>query len=135
MFCTGCCWKALSAYSWRCTSRSNGRCSARQMGYIQRRMSDDRLLIPGETCEQVARADQFACIIDAAEYFTHVKAAMLRAQHQIMLIGWDLDARMTFERGPKTLPGPNQLGAFLYWMLWKRPELEAYLLRSNLRLL
>ncbi|HEX3284111.1 MAG TPA: phospholipase D-like domain-containing protein [Mycobacterium sp.] len=98
-------------------------------------MSDDRLLIPGETCEQVARADQFACIIDAAEYFTHVKAAMLRAQHQIMLIGWDLDARMTFERGPKTLPGPNQLGAFLYWMLWKRPELEAYLLRSNLRLL
>ena len=47
---------------------------------------------------------------------------MLRAQHRIMLIGWDLDARMTFERGAKTLPGPNQLGAFLYWMLWKRPS-------------
>ena len=60
---------------------------------------------------------------------------MLRAQHRIMLIGWDLDARMTFERGTKTLPGPNQLGAFLYWMLWKRPELEIYLLKSNLRLL
>ena len=96
---------------------------------------DDRLLNPGETCWRVARADQFACIIDAADYFRHVKAAMLRAQHRIMLIGWDLDARMTFERGEKTLPGPNQLGAFLYWMLWKRPELEIYLLKSNLRLL
>jgi phosphatidylserine/phosphatidylglycerophosphate/cardiolipin synthase-like enzyme len=98
-------------------------------------MGDDRLLIPGRTCWRVTRADRFACIIDAADYFYHVKSAMLRAKHRIMLIGWDLDARMTFERGSKTLPGPNQLGAFLYWMLWKRPELEAYLLKSNLRLL
>ena len=98
-------------------------------------MRDDRLLIPGETCWRIARADQFACIIDAADYFKHVKAAMLRARHRIMLVGWDLDARMTFERGVKTLPGPNQLGAFLYWILWKRPALEVYLLKSNLRLL
>lgn len=98
-------------------------------------MRDDRLLTPGQTCWRVSHADQFACIIDAADYFKHVKGAMLRAQHRIMLIGWDFDARTTFERGTKTLPGPNQLGAFLYWMLWKRPELEAYVLKSNLRLL
>ncbi|MBV8786591.1 MAG: phospholipase [Mycobacterium sp.] len=98
-------------------------------------MRDDRLLTPGQTCWRVERADQFACIIDAADYFQHVKAAMLRAQHRIMLIGWDFDARTTFERGVKTLPGPNQLGAFLYWMLWKRPNLHVYLLKSNLRLL
>lgn len=98
-------------------------------------MRDDRLLTPGQTCWRVARADQFACIIDAADYFMHVKAAMLRARHRIMLIGWDFDARTTFERGIKTLSGPNQLGAFLYWMLWKRPTLDIYLLKSNLRLL
>jgi phosphatidylserine/phosphatidylglycerophosphate/cardiolipin synthase-like enzyme len=96
---------------------------------------DDRLLTPGQTCWRVARADQFACIIDAADYFRHVKSAMLRAQQRIVLIGWDFDARMTFERGAKTLPGPNQLSAFLFWLLWKRPDLEVYLLRSNLRLL
>ena len=98
-------------------------------------MGDERLLTPGQTCWRIAHADQFACIIDAADYFKHVKAAMLRARHRIMLISWDLDARMTFERGVNTLPGPNQLGAFLYWMLWKRPALEIYLLKSNLRLL
>lgn len=98
-------------------------------------MRDERLVDPSRTCWRVERADRFASIIDAADYFRHVKAAMLRAQHRIMLIAWDLDARTTFERGEKTLPGPNQLGVFLYWMLWKRPDLEVYLLKSNLRLL
>ena len=98
-------------------------------------MPDDLLLIPGQTCWRTERADQFAGIIDAADYFKHVKAAMLRARHRIMLVGWDLDARMAFERGAKTLPGPNQLGAFVYWMVWKRAALEVYLLKSNLRLL
>jgi hypothetical protein len=32
---------------------------------------DGRLLIPGQTCWRVERADQFACIIDAADYFHH----------------------------------------------------------------
>lgn len=91
--------------------------------------------LTGQTCWRTARADRFAPIIDAADYFRHVKAAMLRARHRIMLIGWDFDSRVTFERGDKTLPGPNQLGAFLYWMLWKRPGLDVYVLKSNLRLL
>jgi hypothetical protein len=83
----------------------------------------------------VSRADQFACIVDGADYVGHLKAAMLRARHRIMLLGWDFDARMTFERGAKTLPGPNQPGAFLSWMLRNRPGLEVYPLKSNLRLL
>jgi phosphatidylserine/phosphatidylglycerophosphate/cardiolipin synthase-like enzyme len=96
---------------------------------------DERLLIPDQTCWCLARADQFACIIDAADYFRDVKAAMLRARYRIMLIGWDFDSRMAFERGDTTLPGPNQMGAFLFWMLAKRPDLEIYVLKSNLRLL
>ena len=98
-------------------------------------MHDDRLLTPGQTCWQVARADHFACVVDGADYFRHAKVAMLRAEHRILLVGWDFDALMTFERGDNTLPGPNRLGAFLYWLLGQRPNLEIYLLRSNLRLL
>ena len=74
---------------------------------------DNRVLIPGQTCWRVEHADQFACVIDGADNFRHVRASMLRARHRIMLVGWDFDARMTFERGVKTLPGPNKLGAFL----------------------
>ena len=35
---------------------------------------DDRLLTPGQTCWRVQRADQFACVIDAADYFKHVQS-------------------------------------------------------------
>ena len=98
-------------------------------------MRDGRLLITEETCWRVERADRLACIVDAADYFLQVKVAMLRAKRRIMLVGWDFDARTTFERGSKTLPGPNQLGAFLYWLLWRRPTLDIYVLKSNLRLL
>jgi hypothetical protein len=77
-------------------------------------MRDDPLLVTGQTCWRIERADQFGCIIDAADYFRHVKAAMLRAEHRIILVGWDFDTRTTFERGGKKLAGPNQLGAFLW---------------------
>ncbi|HTY32333.1 phospholipase D-like domain-containing protein [Mycobacterium sp.] len=98
-------------------------------------MRDDRLLITGQTCWRVERADQLGYTIDAADYFRHVKAAMLRAKHRIMLVGWDFDTRAAFERGGQKLAGPNQLGAFLYWLLWRRPTLEIHVLKSNLRLL
>ncbi|BBY50681.1 phospholipase D/transphosphatidylase [Mycolicibacterium arabiense] len=98
-------------------------------------MPDDRLLSPGLTCWRVAQAGQFAPIVDGADYFRHVKETMLRARHRIMLIGWDFDVRVDFELGEKTLRGPNQLAAFLHWLLWKRPSLRIYMLRSNLRLL
>ncbi|TFV58734.1 phospholipase [Mycobacterium sp. PS03-16] len=98
-------------------------------------MSGDRLLVAGRTCRTIARADRFAPIVDGADYLAHVKAAMLRARRRIMLIGWDLDYRTTFEPGRPTQLGPNRLGPFLHWMLWQEPELQVYLLKSNLKLL
>ncbi|MCV7420319.1 phospholipase [Mycobacterium yunnanensis] len=95
----------------------------------------DRLLVPGQTCWRIERADRFAFIVDAADYFRHTKAAMVRAKHRILLIGWDFDSRTVFEPGGKTVPGYNELGPFLRSVVRKRPDLEVYVLRSNLRLL
>lgn len=97
--------------------------------------SQDPVLVPGQTCRELAHADRFACIVDGADYLRYVKAALLRARHRIILIGWDFDAGTTFEPGGPTMPGPNQLGAFLYWLLWKRAGLRIHVLKSNLRLL
>jgi len=96
---------------------------------------DEPLLVPGDTCWCSAEAGRFAAIIDGADYLRHVKAAMLSARHRIVVIGWDLDYRTAFERGEQTLKGPNQLGLFLHWLLWRRRGLNVYLLKSNLRLL
>ncbi len=97
---------------------------------------NEPLLVPGETCWRSAPANRYAAIVDGADYLRHVKSAMLNAHHRIVIIGWDLDYRTAFERGETTtLDGPNHLGPFLHWLLWKRRELNVYLLKSNLRLL
>ena len=95
----------------------------------------DRVVVPGVTCWRSAEAPRFADIVDGADYLRHVKDAMLSARQRIVIVGWDLDYRTEFERGRKTLAGPNQLGLFLHWLLWQRRELHVYLLKSNLRLL
>jgi phosphatidylserine/phosphatidylglycerophosphate/cardiolipin synthase-like enzyme len=97
--------------------------------------TDEPLLVPGETCWRSASANRYAAIVDGADYLRHVKAAMLNARHRIVIIGWDLDYRTAFERGETTVEGPNHLGPFLHWLLWKRRDLNVYLLKSNLRLL
>jgi phosphatidylserine/phosphatidylglycerophosphate/cardiolipin synthase-like enzyme len=92
----------------------------------------DRLLVPGETCWRVERANRLALIIDAADYFRFAKAAMLEAKHRIMLIGWDFDTRIKFEPGTATLEGPNKLGRFLQWLPEQRPDLRIHLLKWDL---
>jgi hypothetical protein len=66
-----------------------------------------RSLIPDRTCWRIERANRLAVIVDAAEYFWLAKAAMLKARHRIMLIGWDFDTRIKFEPERQELEGPN----------------------------
>ena len=91
-----------------------------------------RLLVPGRTCWRIERANRFAVIVDAADYFRTAKAAMLKAQRRIMLIGWDFDTRIKFEPDGSTIPGPNRLGEFLSWLPRQRPGLHVYLLKWDL---
>lgn len=92
----------------------------------------ETVLEPGSTCWRIARAERLTCIVDAADYFRHAKAAMLRAEKRIMLIGWDFDTRIKFEPDGATLEGPNKLGEFLEWLPERRPGLDIYLLKWNI---
>lgn len=73
------------------------------------------------------QADKAALIVDAADYFAHARAAMLRAERRIMLIGWDFDARLRI--GDADAPEPATIGEFILWLADHRPELDIYLLR------
>ena len=96
---------------------------------------DDRILKPGETRWRIEPASRLALIVDASDYFRLVKAAMLKARHSIMLIGWDFDTRIVFEPDGQTLKLPNRLGEFLSWLPKQRPELHLYLLKWDLGML
>ena len=44
------------------------------------------------TCSRLERP-RFAPIVDAADYFAHLRDALLRADHSVMFVGWEFDAR------------------------------------------
>lgn len=85
----------------------------------------------GRNCWRIERADRFALIVDAEDYFRLIKDALLHAQRTVYLIGWDFDTRISFEP-EKTIEGPNQLGAFLRWLDVNRPAVEVFILKWDL---
>ncbi|MBX7526544.1 phospholipase D-like domain-containing protein [Qipengyuania vesicularis] len=82
-----------------------------------------------------AEVERAAVLIDAAEYFAAMHAAMLKAKHRIFLIGWDFDTRIHlaegrhwWERGWKD-KYPARLGSFIGWLVRHRPTLEVRILK------
>ena len=92
------------------------------------------ILHAGETCWKIARADRFAVIIDAAEYFARAKAAMLKARHSILLIGWDFDLRIRLTPDQAD-DGEVRLGEFLRSLVRRRPDLRIYILKWDMAVL
>lgn len=95
----------------------------------------DRLLQPSITCSRLEKASRFAPIVDAADYFAHLRDALLRADHSIMFVGWEFDARLKLDPD-HPLPGvPQRLGRFLSWLMERKPGLKIRVLQWNLGVL
>ena len=82
-----------------------------------------------------AKADRARVIIDAADYFAVMQAAMLKAKHRIFLIGWDFDTRIRLADGRSWWQKgfkdkyPARLGSFISWLVRHRPTLEIRILK------
>ena len=91
------------------------------------------LLTPGESCWWIETASRASVIVDADDYFRVAREAMLAAKRQILLIGWDFDARIRLSNDEsKDDDGPNTVGAFISWLVDRTPGLEVYLLRWDM---
>lgn len=93
---------------------------------------DDSLLLePGRNCWRAAQATRLSVIVDAEDYFRVARTAMLQAKKQILLIGWDFDARILLTRDdpPEHPEAPREVGAFISWITRRNPELEVHILR------
>ncbi|HEY8592627.1 MAG TPA: phospholipase D-like domain-containing protein [Sphingomicrobium sp.] len=75
--------------------------------------------------EEARRA---SLIVDAADYFRIARQAMMRAEKQILLIGWDFDTRICLDYDADD-GAPTELGKFLSWLPKKRPDLQIYILK------
>lgn len=86
------------------------------------------MLDPGRNCWRIERAGRAALVVDAADYFHHVRAAMLKAEQQILLIGWDFDTRIQLDHAARD-GAPATIGSFVSWLARRRPELSILILR------
>jgi phospholipase D1/2 len=89
----------------------------------------------GETCWRREHAGRFAVIVDAAAYFEAARAAMLEAEEQILLVGWDFDLRIDLLPGGGGDGAPTRLGAFLRELVRRRPRLRIWILKWDMAVL
>ncbi|TPG14292.1 phospholipase D-like domain-containing protein [Sphingomonas oligophenolica] len=85
-------------------------------------------LDPSRNCWRIERATSATVIIDADDYFGRARQGMLGAEHQLLLVGWDFDARIKLVHDGED-DAPAQIGAFIDWLIGRRRGLDIYLLR------
>ncbi len=78
---------------------------------------------------RIARATRASVIVDADAYFRRAREAMLNARHQILLVGWDFDARITLAFDDDHPEAPTTVGEFIGWLVKRTPGLQVYILR------
>ncbi len=81
------------------------------------------------------KADRARVIIDAADYFAVMQAAMLKARSRLLMIGWDFDTRIHLAAGRSWWQKafrrkyPSRLGSFIVWLTNHHDELEIRILK------
>jgi phosphatidylserine/phosphatidylglycerophosphate/cardiolipin synthase-like enzyme/membrane protein DedA with SNARE-associated domain len=88
-------------------------------------MADDSILKQGKNAWRTERASRVKFLIDGAAYYDAFVAAVERAEHRVILVGWDIDSRTHLCR-----PGaPSEtLCEFLNRAVAKKKGLEIYIL-------
>ncbi len=87
--------------------------------------------VPGRNCWRTAAASRVAVLIDAADYFDAVAAAITRAERSVLILSWDVDSRTTLAGGCSS----QRLGALLHDALERRPELHVHVLNWDFALI
>jgi phospholipase D1/2 len=94
-------------------------------------------LRPDHNVWRIERAKRAAVLIDAAAFFEAVRAACLKAQRSILVIGWDIDSRTQLV-GESSTPSDGYASGFadfLTELVQTRPDLKVHLLLWDYSLL
>jgi phosphatidylserine/phosphatidylglycerophosphate/cardiolipin synthase-like enzyme len=83
------------------------------------------LLKPARNCWRACAASRAAFMVDGAEYFRVLRAALLKAQTSVLIVGWDFDPNIRLD--PINRPDES-LAALLAAITAERPELRVRIL-------
>lgn len=87
------------------------------------------VLEPGRNCWKIARAQRLGLLLEGAAYFKAFREALLAAEKQVVILGWDFNTRIDLVRDEIPDDGhPVQLGPFIESVLDAKPGLHLYVL-------
>jgi phospholipase D1/2 len=92
-----------------------------------------RILMPGKNCGQLVRADRAAVLINGEAYFAAFHQAVLKAQKQVLILGWDIHSKVELLRGDAASQAqsnglPVRLGPVLDHAVCNNPDLDIRIL-------
>lgn len=99
-----------------------------QMRDAGRAATRDSLFRPGHNCYRTARAERVALLVDGDEYFRAFVQAAERAQHSIVIVGWDFNGRTELAWDDGAGGRPLVLGDFLNHLARRRRGLSISIL-------
>ena len=82
-------------------------------------------------CWRVERADRAAVLVDACDYYHVIREAMEKADHRILIIGWDFDPRIKLDRRDRGAERDETLGGFLLRLAKEKPHVAISILKWN----
>ncbi len=86
------------------------------------------LLVPGRNCWRIERANRLGFLVDGADYFKAVRAAIAQAKRTVFILGWDIDSRIRLVPDGANDGLPDELGEFLNEVVRRERRLRMYLL-------
>lgn len=89
---------------------------------------DDQILQPGRNCWRLTDSRRVAFLVDGEAYFSAFAAAVERARHSVLILGWDIDSRIRLRRGTTGHAMPDRLGEFLNAVVARRRGLHIHVL-------
>lgn len=92
------------------------------------RSDTNSLLDEGFNCWRKSRAKRFGWLVDADEYFTTLRDSIGKAEHEILILGWDIDSRTELIRDPHHPDYPSPLAATLENLVRQKPGLRVHVL-------
>ncbi|HEY0103327.1 MAG TPA: phospholipase D-like domain-containing protein [Brevundimonas sp.] len=88
----------------------------------------DSLLEPGRTCWRVETADRYAVLMENAAYFDALRAALAKARHSVVILGWQFDPRTRLDPESAHDDHQAQVGHQLRMLVKCNPDVEVRLL-------
>ncbi len=82
----------------------------------------------GGNCWAVKPSERFGWCIDGESYFSALRHSLIHAQHEILILGWDIDSRFKLVRDDEEHDHPADLCGFLESLAESNEELEIRIL-------